>query len=163
MASSTPQGLGDDLHILLSFLGVSAADCRMLALTAVAGFIPVANDCHVNVMIQCRLAGGHARYGWLLWENDARDRCQAMFHSVWQEAGEDFIDITPRADDERLVMFVPDRQREITFVDRREGQTIYGYDNVCLTHGGTPTALAQLKHVVAAGTSARYGLKGMGH
>ena len=71
-----------------------------------------AGFCHVNVMHRTRDYGGHREYGWLIWECRGII-AEAEFHSVWRSPAGSLVDLTPRVDKERFVMFVPDPERRL--------------------------------------------------
>lgn len=64
--------------------------------------------CHLNVMHAVRTGGGERVFGWLVWELPGR-LVDAEFHVVWRTPGGELVDLTPRADGEPEVLFVPDR------------------------------------------------------
>jgi hypothetical protein len=66
----------------------------------------IAGQCHANVLHRVRGHGGKRVNGWMIWESVIMD--DAEFHSVWQSPDGTLIDITPRKDKEKLVLFLPD-------------------------------------------------------
>lgn len=163
-SSTTPLSVSDDLRRLLAFLGLAEEDCRLMPLTGVPDFVPEASNCHLNVLIQSRLDGGHAAFGWLLWEDRASGYCEAMFHSIWVDAGGRAFDITPRVDAELLVMFVPDAQRQISLFGGDGDEpavVIYGYDNLGAWPGRVLAGLTHTRYAVPADITLRYALTGL--
>lgn len=71
-----------------------------------------ASFCHNNVLEQVRRAGGRRVCGWMVWDNGKYS--EAEFHSVWVADGsETMIDLTPRADREDEILFLPDSVTQI--------------------------------------------------
>lgn len=68
------------------------------------------NECFNNVENHIQSHGGSIQYGWIIWEipNIFLD---AEFHAVWVNPSGDYIDITPKLDNERIILFLPDSQR----------------------------------------------------
>jgi hypothetical protein len=62
--------------------------------------------CHVNVEGHVRVHGGGPVYGWIVWQSAAL--LHAEFHSNWLSPAGEMIDITPKADGEDRVLFLPD-------------------------------------------------------
>ncbi len=71
-----------------------------------------AGFCHANVLHRTRTHGGSREFGWLVWEHPGL-LAEGEFHSVWRSPTGELVDLTPRADGERLVMFVVDRERRL--------------------------------------------------
>lgn len=63
-----------------------------------------------NVEAEVRRRGGEAVFGWLVWELKAALYLEAQFHSVACRHGA-LLDVTPRQDGERTVLFVRDPRR----------------------------------------------------
>lgn len=66
------------------------------------------NECFHNVLLQIRRHGGSSLVGWAIWYLAERF-IEAEFHCVWQLDGE-LLDITPKKNRERRVLFVPDEK-----------------------------------------------------
>jgi len=68
------------------------------------------NECFNKVKNHVRIHGGSIQYGWIIWEipNIFLD---AEFHAVWVNPSGDFIDITPKPDGEKIILFLPDSLR----------------------------------------------------
>lgn len=159
-ALTTPSSIDGELRRLLVFLGLSEDACVLLPLTAARGFPAEHDNCHQNVLIQCRLAGGHAVSGWLLWVAPSGGYCEAMFHSIWADGEGGRFDITPRRDSETLVMFVPDGGRTISVLRVRGHSLLFAYGSVGAWPGRTLENLKQLRYTVPAGIEAQYALGG---
>lgn len=62
--------------------------------------------CYTNVEQHIRQYGGQQVFGWTIWQSEAL--LNAEFHSNWLSADGDLIDITPKADREKQILFLPD-------------------------------------------------------
>lgn len=54
--------------------------------------------------------GGEMMYGWIIWEDKKKGFIEAEYHAVIRRDGI-LLDITPRVDNEKHVLFVPDCKR----------------------------------------------------
>lgn len=68
------------------------------------------NECFPNVKAKVQKDGGAIVYGWQLWEWP-NVLIEGEFHSIWRSPDGDMIDITPKADGEGKILFVPDERR----------------------------------------------------
>ena len=68
------------------------------------------NECFPNVEAKVQRDGGAIVHGWQLWEWP-NVLIEGEFHAVWRSPGGDLIDITPKADGEGRILFVPDERR----------------------------------------------------
>jgi len=68
--------------------------------------------CHNNVLEQIRRAGGKRVNGWMIWDNGKF--VEGEFHSVWESPDGQLVDLTPRADREAEILFLPDAVMKIT-------------------------------------------------
>lgn len=66
--------------------------------------------CLSNCHTEQERTGRNIVYGWLIWEHRRSRFIEAEFHAVVEQGGE-LLDITPRRDGERLVLFVRDPLR----------------------------------------------------
>lgn len=64
------------------------------------------NRCHVNVNDYVLTHGGEAVLGWVIWQSKVLFDAEA--HCNWRSPQGDLIDITPKADGEAKVLFLPD-------------------------------------------------------
>ncbi len=83
-------------------------------------FVPVKPDrdailseCFHNVSQKVERDGGSMLYGWNLWEW-SRVFVEAEHHAVWVKDGE-LIDVTPKHNGERKILFLPDPSRTYDF------------------------------------------------
>ena len=68
-------------------------------------------DCFGNVENYVKNNGGRIQYGWIIWEIP-NFFLEAEFHAVWINEDGEYIDITPKVDGERKILFLPDSKRE---------------------------------------------------
>lgn len=64
------------------------------------------NRCHVNVADHVLAHGGEAVFGWIIWQSEVLLHAEA--HCNWRSPQGELIDITPKADREGQVLFLPD-------------------------------------------------------
>jgi hypothetical protein len=72
--------------------------------------------CQSNCEAEKRRRGCGVVYGWLIWQDKRNNMITAEFHSVLDTAS-GLIDITPRVDGEKLVLFVPDSEKSARLLD----------------------------------------------
>ncbi|WP_461477593.1 hypothetical protein [Pararhodobacter aggregans] len=87
-------------------------------------FVPVKPDrgaifseCFHNVSQKVEREGGSMLYGWNLWEW-SRVFVEAEHHAVWVKDGE-LIDVTPKQNSERKILFLPDPSRTYDFESQK--------------------------------------------
>ncbi|MBW2975493.1 hypothetical protein KY366_07265, partial [Candidatus Woesearchaeota archaeon] len=71
------------------------------------------NECYGNVEEQVKKKGGKIEYGWIIWENP-KIYLEAEFHAVWINNEGEYIDITPKKDKEKSILFLKDSKRKFT-------------------------------------------------
>lgn len=74
------------------------------------------NECFRNVKSKVERDGGNIQFGWAIWEWP-RVFLEAECHAVWESPGGELIDISPRSDAERKVLFLADTKHEFDFAD----------------------------------------------
>lgn len=88
--------------------------CRRIAPGETPQFVPVRpfdaaepNNSYGNVQTQVGLSGGESQGGWLIWE--IRDvLLNAERFACWRSPEGELLDVTPKPDGERRVLFLPD-------------------------------------------------------
>ena len=70
------------------------------------------DQCHLNVEEHVKSNGGTPVYGWIVWQSPAL--LHALFHCNWLSPDGELVDITPKADGERKVLFLPDPTNQWT-------------------------------------------------
>jgi hypothetical protein len=98
----------------------------------------VVRECFPNASAKVALDGGSIVYGWAIWEW-ARVFIEAEHHAVWEKDGV-FTDVTPHANGETTILFLPDRTREYDF----------GSEKRLLNVKRSLGQLASVKHWIAA-------------
>lgn len=133
------------VRVLICYLRLRESDVVLLKYEAPRDFVPEPQNCHFNVWVQWDKAGGEPQHGWLLAEDAVQDFAEAQFHTVWRSPDGRLLDITPRADAEEHVMFVPDAGRSIQLNDHDGRIAIITYDNVRIYRGRVITELEQIR------------------
>ena len=94
-----------------------AAFCTEIAPTGAAQYVDVkparkakVNDCFLNAQAFEKEKGGSVRYGWNVMEWPGV-LLEAEFHAVWRSPSGELLDVTPRRDAERRILFLPDDAR----------------------------------------------------
>jgi hypothetical protein len=92
--------------------------------------------CFSNVEAKVESSGGSMVLGWTIWETPGI-LVEGEFHSCWQSPSGELVDVTPKRDGERRILFLPDPSRtwERLFVC-----------NVRLPLVDTPEIQAQIKY-----------------
>ncbi|MDP5541291.1 SEC-C metal-binding domain-containing protein [Pseudomonas aeruginosa] len=67
-------------------------------------------ECYGNVEEQVRRSGGAIAFGWQIWDW-AGVFTEAEFHAVWRSPAGTLHDITPKADGDSEIVFLPDPSR----------------------------------------------------
>jgi len=73
----------------------------------------VYGDCYGNVENYAKKNGGRSEDGWIIWEIP-KIWLEAEFHRVWVNNEGKYIDITPKEDEEKRILFLKDSQRKFT-------------------------------------------------
>lgn len=107
MKLSTPTAINDNVYRLRDKIGLSTEPV----------FVPVRatggrklNDCFADVAKKVASHGGSIQYGWTVWECPGK-LIEGEFHAIWAAPDGSFIDVTPKADGERRILFIPDQER----------------------------------------------------
>jgi len=83
------------------------------------------NECFLNVRKYIGKHGGSIQHGWCIWEKPGLF-IEGEFHGVWVSPEGDFLDITPKKENENRILFLPDLNRVF------EEKTYKRLDNVRL-------------------------------
>jgi SEC-C motif len=91
--------------------------CRKISPNQQPIFVPVkpwrracASLCFYNTRDKVAQDGGSVQYGWIIWETPGV-LIEAEFHAIWISPQTEYIDITPKEDGERKILFLPDTSR----------------------------------------------------
>ena len=69
-------------------------------------------ECFSNVENYIKKFGGKIQQGWTIWEIPKKF-IEAEFHAVWVDDNENYIDISPKPDGEKRILFLKDNDKEI--------------------------------------------------
>ncbi|MCC3253687.1 hypothetical protein [Xanthomonas campestris] len=130
----SPARIDEQMRTLILVLGGSNQHAQLLPHTPPEGFVPAPRYCHWNSWQQMSLCGGAIQPGWMLFQDPVANMAEAIFHSVWVAPNGQLQDVTPREDEEELVLFIPDPTRAITLTEHGGRPAIYTYQNA-LVHG----------------------------
>ena len=107
MNLTTPKTINEDVYRLRKKIGVSTEPV----------FVPVASrtgrklgDCFADVARKISRDGGSIQHGWTVWESPGT-LIEGEFHAVWRSPDGSLLDVTPKADGERRILFIPDPTR----------------------------------------------------
>jgi hypothetical protein len=142
--STSPKKVNLAVRNIARHLQLNAEEARLLKFHRPMEFDPEPQNCFLNVWVQMSYAGGDKQYGWLIAQDSTKDFIEAQFHAVWKNPEGELIDVTPRPDGEKRVMFIPDYAREIRLSDSGGRPAILSYDNFRVLQG---RALAQLERI----------------
>lgn len=156
----SPRQVNHRIRRLLWILGLDESEVVRLKYTAPKLFEPEPGDCHVNGLVQCHKAGGTLQHGWIFAEDAAKDFAEAQFHTVWCAPGDGLCDITPRADGEMRLMFVPDPDRSIILSDHNGQAAVITYDNVRVHRDRFLSGIERIKIVPQSKLIFEHGLFG---
>lgn len=70
----------------------------------------IQDDCYGNVENHIKKHGGRVEYGWIIWE-DPEIFIEAEFHAIWVNRKKEYTDVTPKADKEDKILFLPDSKK----------------------------------------------------
>jgi len=111
--SSSPKKVNVAVRNIAQHLCLDVGNAVLLKFHRPMEFKPELQNCFFNVWVQINFKGGGFQHGWLIAQDTAKDFIEAQFHAVWVDPNGDYVDITPRADGQKRVMFIPDFDRQI--------------------------------------------------
>lgn len=135
MKPTTPKVITPQVGSFLK--GISPAPASFLPYVELGRVQP--GQCHLNVRAYVEDHGGTPVYGWIIWESPIH--LEAEFHCVWEDPHGDLWDITPRADAEQLILFLPDPKRAFDWrhnISWANRYLVKGSQKIIYTVGGTP-------------------------
>jgi len=94
--------------------------------------------CFNNVEEKISIDGGKLQYGWTIWEWP-HIIIEAEFHAVWVNSDGKLIDITPKPDGEKKILFLPDNKKQY------EGEKIF---NVRVSMNSKPIMKEYIKNLI---------------
>jgi hypothetical protein len=105
--STTPPEITDEIKSL----------CRRLDPSQTPVYVPVRpragsvmDSCFFNLPEKVAADGGSVQHGWTIWERPGL-LIEGEFHAVWVSPEGEFVDITPKRDGEKEILFLPDNER----------------------------------------------------
>lgn len=139
---TTPPEISDAVLDLLRVLGIAGNTPSWLPYVETQFFEPEVRECHVNAWLQWKYSNeGSVRSGWLIWEHRVSDLVEGHFHSVWENARGELVDVTPREDGEETILFVPDPSRNLRLTSHEGRAAIKTYTKVVLVRGKIVSSL----------------------
>lgn len=109
LKAKTPKAVNANVKKLISKLGLKPSSAKFLDYTHRSDqFRP--KYCFNNCEDEAEKTDCEVVYGWQIWEDKKNSFIEAEFHSVVRENGR-LIDISPRQDNDKKVLFVPDTKR----------------------------------------------------
>lgn len=154
----SPKKFDKTLEALASYLSLKSAEAVHLKFSRPSTFSPEPEYCHFNVWCQIRIEGGEPQPGWVFAQDKYKGFAEAIFHTVWRTPDGRLIDVTPRKDLEKRLLFVPDAQRAIVLTSHDGRPAIHTFDNVRLLGTSLMTPLTEITVVMEGDFPQRQGL-----
>ena len=154
----SPNHIDWHMRALLLELSLDPQEAFLLPYTHPGVFEPEPANCHFNVWLKMKIDGGGCLTGWILGQDKDRQFSEAQFHTVWLSENDGPFDITPRIDDETLILFIPDENRQIKLSEHENRPAIITFDNVRLIGNILHTPLLQEKRELNTDFVQRHGL-----
>lgn len=154
----SPKKIDKTVGSIIEYLQLDASEAVHLKFTKPTAFEPEPEFCHFNVWLQAKSAGGRPQPGWVLAQDKQKSFAEAIFHSVWLTPDSKLIDVTPRKDQEKRLLFVPDLKRSITLTSHEGQPAIHTFDNVRVLRGSLMTPLTEVTIVMQSDFPRRHGL-----
>jgi hypothetical protein len=155
---SSPFKVNALVRPLVEYLGLHEEEAVLLQVTRPKSFAPEVRNCHLNVWCQLAFNGGDRQHGWVLAQDLKHKFAEAIFHTVWRAPGGNLIDVTPREDGEKNVLFLPDHERATELASHEGSPAINTFDNVRIQDGALVTPLQRIQVVMQSGFAQRHGL-----
>ena len=112
--TTTPQKIST---AIISLCREINPESQVVAVSVQPDINAIISECFPNVMKKVEMAGGSICYGWTIWEW-RRVFIEAEHHAVWEKDGL-LIDITPKTNGEKNIMFLPDQSKVYNWVTKR--------------------------------------------
>lgn len=107
MNLTTPKTIHDDVYRLREKIGITTEPVFVPVDPCTGGKL---SDCFADVERKIRRDGGSVQHGWTVWESQGT-LIEGEFHAVWRSPDGSLLDVTPKADGERRILFIPDADR----------------------------------------------------
>ena len=154
----SPKKIDGAVRSLVEILTLEEGNAVFLEYSEPSDFEPEIENCHFNVWLQCNLRGGAPQSGWIIGQDLNAKFIEAIFHTVWRTTEGALQDITPRADGEKQLMFIPDFKRGITLSEHEGRPALISYDNVRVMNGTIMSGIERIKIVPESDFVYRHGL-----
>lgn len=155
----SPKKPNREVRVLLDYLGLEESKITLQKYRRPADFDPEVRNCFLNVWVQCLHVGGRPQHGWIIGQDRENSFVEAQFHAVWVSPTGYLIDVTPRTDFEKRIMFVSDENREIALTIHDSEPAIRSFDNVRFWNGRLSTPLTPIVVVPQTKIIEDYGLR----
>lgn len=127
--SISPKKVNVAVRNIADYLCLEVGEAVLLKFHHPVEFEPEPQSCFFNVWVQINFKGGGFQHGWLIAQDAANDFIEAQFHAVWVDPKGYYVDVTPRTDGQKRVMFIPDFDRQIRLTHSNGNPAIMTYDN----------------------------------
>lgn len=154
----SPKKIDRTIRGLVDYLGLNVSEAFHLKFTRPTAFVPESGYCHFNVWLQTRHAGGEPQPGWILVQDKQQSFTEAIFHTVWRTPDGKLLDVTPRADLEKRILFQPDPKRSIILTSYKGGPAIHTFDNIKILGNALIAPLTEITIAIEGDFLQRQGL-----
>jgi hypothetical protein len=155
---TTPKKIDSRINKIIDLLGLNSKEVMFIKLTKENKFTAELNNCHINNFVKVKLYGGSIVYGWIFYQDKINDFTETQFHSVWCNNDGKIFDITPREDQEKRIMFIPDQVRKIETVVYENQHLIRTFDNIRLFKGDFLNGTKEILGGIGNNLAYTYGL-----
>ena len=156
---SSPQKIDSHLRDIIKYLELDESKAVWMEVNKSNSFVPEPTFCHLNVMVKMGYEMGIPQFGWMLAQDKSMNFSEAQFHCVWKSPEGDLQDITPRLDNEKRVLFIPDDKRAIGLCYYENKPAINTFDNVRVLGNQYLTDLRRIKIVPETDMFEKYGIE----
>lgn len=144
----SPKKVNRAVKNIIQYLDLNENDVVLLKYSHPNEFSPEIHNCFFNTWVKMNYSGGGRQHGWMIAQDSTKEFIEAQFHAVWINPEGVLIDVTPRPDGEKRVMFVPDHSREIVLSQKNGQPAILSYDNFRVVNGRALADLERIKVVM---------------
>ena len=117
---TTPPKVRLSIRMFLKKIGLKSRP-RFLEFTKISDNY-LQKYCLSNCEAEQKTTGAQIVHGWMIWEDKKNKHISAEFHAVIKNKNK-LLDITPRADNEEKILFVPDNTKKAKRIDEKTWQT----------------------------------------
>lgn len=146
--SFSPKKVNGAVRKITQHLELSEEEVVLLKFRCPVEFTPEPSNCFFNTWAKIKYSGGGKQTGWLIAQDSVNDFIEAQFHAVWVDPNGVLVDVTPRTDGEKRVMFIPDRVRDIQLSEANGQPAILSYDNFRMFEGQALAKVERIKVVM---------------